>query len=126
MHYHAADDDHLCYYCGMPATSVDHTVPRAIMYQLADEPQILHDLTVHRRLLVPCCLECNSLLGSDFDDTLADRKSRLKAKLRNRYAKYLRIPDWTDSELGRLSRGFQGFVLRGLQIRDQTRRRLSW
>ena len=75
-----------CYYCGLPATSKDHAVPRALLRALADDPDALRHIMWNRRETVPCCRECNCLLGASVQNTLEERKAFLKERLRRRYA----------------------------------------
>jgi hypothetical protein len=104
------------------ADSVDHVPPRAA------RPQIIALGLASRYPFqeVPACRECNSALGYAGPWHLAQRKVWIKRWLRRRYAKYLRIPMWTDSELGRLGPQFQQFVIAGLARKAEVEHRLRW
>lgn len=117
----------VCFYCGVPADSVDHVIPRSLLRDLADDPQALASLTASGRVLeVDACRECNSRLGNVYDDTLEDRRARLKKKLRSRYRRLLEMPDWTDSELGRLGPYLQRRVIVKAAERDWIRARIAY
>lgn len=117
----------VCFYCGAPADSIDHVVPKSLLRDLADDPQAQALLTARGRILeVDCCRQCNSLLGSDYDQTLAERKARLRRRLRRRYARLLDMPDWTDSELGHMGRYLQQYILAHSAQRDWVRERLTY
>jgi len=115
-----------CYYCGLPANSKDHAVPRAVMTTLADDPDALRHIMWNRRETVPCCRECNCLLGASVQDTLEQRKAFLKEKLRRRYRKFLAIPNWTDAELTEMRGGLRRYVVFGLKKKAVVIRRLRW
>ncbi len=123
------DDITPCYYCGLPATTVDHVIPQSLIKDLA----ILEDDYVTRQLYdrhrvreVDACRECNSALGAQYFDTLAKRKQWVQAWLRKRYKRVLVTPPWTDSELGQLSRRLQAHVIQSLDEKRVLLRRLGW
>lgn len=117
----------VCFYCGQAADSIDHVVPKSLLRDLADDPQAKALLIARGRILeVDCCRQCNSLLGSDYDQTLAERKARLRQRLRRRYARLLNMPDWTDSELGHMGRYLQQYILAHSAQRDWVRERLAY
>ena len=84
-------------------------------------------LVARRRLLtVPCCRECNSVLGASYQETAAERKDELKRRMRKRYEKILAMPNWTSGELAQLSPRMMEYVLTGLVLRDFIKERLQW
>ena len=113
----------VCYYCGQPADSIDHVTPRAIKEMCHGEHP--NPVTATTETVI-ACRECNSALGSRFFETLADRKAAAKDHIRRKYAKYLRMPAWTDQELETLGPSLRGYVRRSLAIQKLTRMRLSW
>lgn len=116
-----------CSYCGVPADSIDHVVPRSLLRDLADDPQAKATLIARGRILeVDCCRQCNSLLSDNYDQTLAARKARLRVRLRRRYARLLDMPDWSDSELGHMGRYLQNYILTHGAMRDWIRERLTY
>lgn len=117
-----------CYYCGLPAESVDHVVPQALLdewIRLGDLENY-HKATRGRRLTVPSCQQCNSILGCKLDQTLEHRKLRLKARLRTKYQRVLGMPDWTPEELDKLGPRLREHVESGLRLRALARRRIAW
>lgn len=119
----------VCYYCGEPAESTDHVVPQAILKSLRilDDEEVTRELVRRNRILmVDCCLDCNSRLGAIYSSNLEARRQVLKYKLRRKYRRLLAMPDWDDSDLGRLGPGLQEFVLIRLVKRDRIRRRLAY
>jgi len=115
-----------CYYCGLPATSKDHAVPRALLRALADDPDALRHIMWNRRETVPCCRECNCLLGVSVQNTLEERKAFLKERLRRRYTRFLSIPDWSEEELFEMSGRLRRYVVSGLKKKAVALARLRW
>jgi hypothetical protein len=114
--------EYSCVYCGLTASTVDHVPPSSV------RPTLIH-LGLALRFPfqeVRACAECNSALGARPLWTVGSRRAYIKQWLRNRYARYLRIPDWTDSELAKLSPDMQTFTLQGLAVRDVTRQRIGY
>ena len=112
-----------CYYCGELATTVDHVPP------LSARPNILAFGLAGRYPFteVPACRDCNCCgLNDRALWTLASRRRFVKQWLRRRYRKYLRIPEWDESEIGRLGPAMQRYVLHGLAMKEQIERRLAW
>lgn len=93
-----------CYYCGEKAECEDHVIPHSLLY-----PEGVNRRGWERDTL-PSCTECNSLLGSEVFDTLAERKSHLESKLVARYANELRSPTWTEKELAELGDSLQWYA----------------
>ena len=118
-----------CYYCGDPADTVDHVVPRSVIESITDsgvDDLIAAALRRRRRLLVPACRECNTLAGAKYHETLAERTDYVRERLARKYRKALAMPDWSASELVDLSDGLRGLVINGLYERDLIRRRLRY
>jgi hypothetical protein len=112
-----------CYYCGLHADARDHVIPVSVWrsYEsLGLEPP------KQRILIVPCCSECNSLLGASIQETLADRKKAIKKILRKRYAKILAMPEWYDDELEALSPKLQEWVRASIAVKEAVKERLEW
>jgi hypothetical protein len=118
-------EGHACYYCGMMASGVDHVIPLVVWKQLGHLKPI-EEILAGRILSVPCCRECNLLLGASIQDTLVQRKAELKRRLKQRYTKFLRMPTWTDEEIMVMSFRLQEFIRRGEKIKLRTLQRLRW
>lgn len=112
-----------CYYCGLPASSVDHVVPRAFLSAISGV-----DLSVnrHRILTVPACRECNSLLGASYQGTLEERKAHLKSILKTRYRKLLSSPPWSEAELEEIGPHLREEIERNMRNRDLIEARIRW
>lgn len=114
---------HVCVYCGVPADTIDHVPPSSVRATLLQA-----GVTRWRFVEVDACHECNSLLRADLPWTVTERKRKIKDELKRRYATYLRIPSWSDREIGEhTSTGLLGSHIReGLFIRDVILQRLEW
>ena len=118
-----------CYYCGIVADSTDHVIPRATIktLQTLDDKSIKQLLQHPNRVTtVDACCECNSLLGASYQNTLAERKSELKKRLRRKYKKVLQTPDWTDEELSKLGYTLQTYITHCLYLKEILKKRLKW
>ena len=110
-----------CYYCGMPGGTIDHVPPQSI------RPGLLKDgITRWEFVEVRACHECNSILSSQPPWTLGARKQKIKRKLADKYANYLEMPDWEDSELGRLGDVLGDYVASGVLMKEMLKKRLKW
>ena len=118
-----------CYYCGLPADSIDHVVPQSILeaaVMAGDMESYLGLIGWGRTLIVKSCRQCNSLLGASLQHTLAERKAELKARLKRKLARDLNIPDWTEVELEELGPRLRQVVTDGLERKHQAQARLRW
>ena len=111
-----------CVYCGMPATTTDHVPPLSWRKFLIEEfPE------EYKFMLVDCCRECNSLLGSRLIFTITERKKFLKEKIQRIYAKYLyRTKDFSEEELDEMGRTLRSQIQLSLLIKKVTLERLKW
>lgn len=110
-----------CTYCGLPASSQDHIPPQAyrkFLSETGDTRFPFHE--------VPACKECNSGLGAVHLWTVTARKRYVKLRLRRKYAKYLKIPNWTDEERAELGPGLLADLRSAEAIKHVTQQRLAW
>jgi len=89
----------------MPADTMDHVIPRTHLYGTD---------SYAREYVIPACKECNSLLGNRYFETIGERASYLLAKYESRYAKYLRIPDWSEEEMESVGRSLKSKIRAGM------------
>jgi len=111
-----------CYYCGLPASTVDH-VPPKVMRQRIEELGLKARYEYHE---VKACHECNSALGARAILTLPERKRFMKAWLRRRYRRLLRIPAWSDSEIAQLGYTLRTSVLSHILASEVIKARIGW
>lgn len=88
---------YLCFYCGVPADTVDHVPP---LSRISDYE--FKRLKHERYYKVPCCRECNNLAGASLQDNLVARAEHVKDKLSRKYRKHLMAIEWSEDELQEL------------------------
>jgi len=116
-----------CYYCGLPATGIDHVIPQALLREFLffqgeglDYPS---DVKFYR---VPSCKQCNSALGSRMFRTMADRRQAVKDYLQRKYAKLLRSPDWSEDEMAELGKTLRSHIRGRMALKTLVRQRIAW
>lgn len=116
-----------CFYCGVPADSVDHVIPQSLLLAVAAlDPRIARYLVRARSRVVPACRECNSALGSEVYRTMEDRRNAAKKHLRRKYRRALALPSWTAAEIRSLGFTLRTYVESGLRLQQLTEERLRW
>jgi len=107
----------------MPGDARDHVIPRSVLQTLADTGI---EINKSRIKIVPCCHECNCLLGASFQETIAERKKYLKQRLRHKYRAILKIPHWTEEEINELGYVLKQDLLCTLKKKEMLLLRLKW
>lgn len=107
----------LCAYCGLYATTLDHFVPVSVAAYVIVNPK--------DKVLIPSCSECNGLAGSKLFKSVGAKRRYIRQRLRKRYARLLKMPDWADEELEKLGWTLRKSIEVALRQRDQVRQRLS-
>jgi hypothetical protein len=120
------DDATPCYYCGRPASAVDHVIPKAVLRSIGDDKESLQKTTNHRVLTVPTCRECNTLLGATTQSTLKGRKAYLKERIRRRYKQVLKTPYWNEEDIGELGPTLRQAVRGAINMKKEILARLRW
>lgn len=116
-----------CYYCGMPADSIDHVLPQSAVAKVANSGLgIAESLTTAHTEYVHACRDCNGRLGKRIFQTLADRKRFIKTRLRRKYQSLLESPAWTEEELNNLGPELQRYVRQQQHLRYVVQARLRW
>jgi hypothetical protein len=110
-----------CYYCGVPADSIDHVTPKTIANRIAEV-----EIEPTRIFTVPSCRECNVLLGPKWYPTLTARKLALKDLLRKRYRKLLDCPDWHEDEILKLGPTLESHIRKQVKLKIFIRDRIRW
>lgn len=113
-----------CFYCGLPADTQDHVIPQSKLGDL--EALGIKTMWSQRTWDVPACLECNSALGDRLFRNINERKRWVKNWLRRRYAKYLKMPQWTEDELRELGYSLRQNVQDHIDAKQTLLMRLRW
>ena len=115
-----------CYYCGLPGDQIEHVIPRVVLRSLNDFPELKARFTRGRKLIVPACRECNTLLGASLQKTLQERKAYLKERLRRRYKRLLAMPVWEEYELEEMGPHLRQNIEANIKKAELIRERLAW
>ena len=110
-----------CYYCGLPASTIDHVPPRSVRPMLLEQSHYSWSFTE-----VDACYECNSWLGTKQPWDVVGRKAAVKEHLRKKYAYYLDIPNWSAQELADLGPSLLAHVTQSIILNKLTKQRLDW
>ncbi len=118
-----------CYYCGLPADAIDHTIPQGLLkiMELLDDDvseALLKELPWLTQ--VPSCGQCNSVLGSRIFPTMRERKEAVKSYLRKRYARILKTPLWTEEEIDDLGYNLKRMVQNRQNLKQVVAQRIRW
>lgn len=96
------DRRYLCWYCGDHATQRDHVIPHSLVGE-----KVRRWAGVD---LVECCPECNSLLGTNLFQTMAQRCAFLAVKLRKKHRLASGRVEWSEEELCELTGSLQSYI----------------
>ena len=102
---------YICFYCGLPAGTVDHVPP---LNRVTELKVSQHEV---RYLKVPSCSECNLLATDELHDDIFIRQEFVKNKIKNKYKKYLRYPDWDDDEIDALGYRLKQSVMALMELK---------
>ncbi len=100
---------HECAYCGWTGDTRDH-VPALSTFWLGSR-QMSKKSGQNWKKTVPCCRECNSLLGAFPSSNLRERADHLIEQYEKRYKKLLSQPVWGEEELETLGPSIKKYVL---------------
>lgn len=108
-----------CTYCGEPADTLDHVVPRSYL------PPGVSVVTYNRKYVVPACAECNCCLSNKAYHTVGSRAGYLAKRYARRYrAELLQVP-WTDDELSELDMRLRQYVRTHLNMKTVALERIA-
>lgn len=106
----------LCIYCGKPGFTRDHLLPR----------RWSGDAKRHFVVIVPACGTCNTVLNDTLTWSITERRALCHARLRRKYAKILRIPDWSEEELREFGSDMRGYIEDGMAKKQEVLEMLDW
>lgn len=110
-----------CFYCGAPADTVDHQPP---LSRVCDYEAL--GLANERYVKVLACRECNTLLMDSLQDTLIDRHDELKIRLRKKYDRYMRLPNWTEDQLDEMGTLMRKEIRRSMRLKGAVAERIEF
>jgi hypothetical protein len=103
-----------CIYCGDLATAEDHWPPVAVTGEAGSG------------LLLPSCMECNAFAGAEFPYELRERMELVKRRLKTKYKKFLRHPEWSGKETRELSENLRREFRAWNEMKRVVNERLAW
>lgn len=106
----------VCTYCGDPAGTRDHLMPRG--YTGNTVRQVI--------AVVPACGNCNSRIGDTFAVSVSERREVAQASIHKSYKRLLAVPDKTPEDLRTLGPTLRTVARQNNLKREWLRGRLSW
>jgi hypothetical protein len=107
-----------CSYCAEISDTFDHVPPVSFAgWDKANAP-------MNKKVGVPACKECNTLLSNRLLMTVGERASYLARKYGKRYKKVLAFEDWDQEELEELGYNLKQSILASLVIKHSVALRI--
>jgi hypothetical protein len=107
----------VCVYCGMPAYTRDHLLPRPAT----------GDALRRFVAVVPSCGECNTAINDRGSHRITERRELAHEHIARKYRKFLELPDrWPPSELRQLGPILRKSVRDGIAKGVVAQARLAW
>lgn len=106
----------VCIYCGRHAGTKDHLLPRPWSGDTARQFVAT----------VPACGTCNSLLGATITVSITERRLIAHRRIRKKFAKVLRTPDYTPEQIDEFEGSLREFVLDAMDKKAEVLRMLAW
>jgi hypothetical protein len=91
-----------CWYCGDVATSRDHVIPHAATG--------LNNRRYEGVELIECCANCNSILGANLFNTLAERVEFLAKRFCAKHKLNRPHIEWSEDDLNELTGNLRQYV----------------
>lgn len=85
-----------CFYCGLPADTMDHVIPISHLAALLDAGFIKYSQ------IVPACQECNCLAGSNVFEDFFEKRAYVRTRLQKRYKDLLKMPYWFPEQIAEM------------------------
>lgn len=91
-----------CWYCGEVATSRDHVIPHSTTGRNKRRYEGVE--------LIECCASCNSILGANLFDTLAERVAFLARRFRDKHKLNKPHVEWSEEDVAELQGNLRQYV----------------
>lgn len=112
--------DDPCVYCGAMSTGWDHVPSIAAARGAIEAGCHVDDPRKYR-----CCPECNTILGTSTETTVTGRRQIVRAKLRIKYATYLKMPQWDAEDLSEMEPRMAQHIRDCMRFAIHVRQRIS-
>lgn len=100
-----------CFYCGERATQDEHVVAQ------------VYDVETWT---VRSCWECNALAGQEPFATITHKHEYIRDRRRLRYAKLLKMPEWTEDDLDEMGTNLRNTIIAYQRARDVVKTQIDW
>jgi|TARA_Y100000310_G_scaffold47517_1_gene44098 hypothetical protein len=107
-----------CTYCDDIAEDLDHVIPHS--YASSSGVRLYK-----KELVVPCCKECNGLLGDKLFFLIGERAAYLGDRYTKRYKKILDTPMWEKEEIEELGCSLKSMIQRGICLKEKVTKKLA-
>jgi hypothetical protein len=112
---HDSFNGHLCFYCGERGNSRDH-IPATSYAEFFEG---------YERIIVRCCVLCNSLLGNRPYHTIQRRAEFLLYKYPVRFRKALDSPFWSEEDIAELGGILKRSIIRAMAKKKMAERKIE-
>ena len=106
----------VCVYCGNPAGTKDHLLPR----------NITGNTWRHLVAVVPACADCNSRIGDRVEPNVAERRKIAQLSIERKYRHLLLRPVKTAADLRELGPALRSVAVKNNAKAEAVRLRLAW
>lgn len=100
-------DETRCVYCGEPGESRDHFLPLKYAHLVTD---LQHVNLQPLKFIVPACMSCNRIANDRVFRSVAGKRRAIHDRLREKNAKLIASPDWSDEELDELGPTLRQYI----------------
>ena len=108
----AGFNERVCIYCGDWATVWDHV------------PPLIYATGYNTHIKYPSCRLCNGYLNAYNSTNIMERKEYLKEKYKQKYSKFLKIPDWDLWEFGHLDKKLSEYIKGSISIQKEIKNKI--
>lgn len=106
----------VCVYCGRPADTKDHLIPRPVSGD-----------TMRRFIAtVPACRQCNTLLSATLTASITERRQEAHARLRRHHRKVLRTRTFTTEELSEFGPMLRADIVSSVALKAEILTLFDW
>jgi hypothetical protein len=112
-------DQTICTYCGADAECKEHVIPVVYFGQK-------RRYGTNENWVVPACDTCNLLAGSNVFFTIPSKAEYILKRFKQRHAKVLKMPAWTDDELKGLDYKLRKMIFASLVAKRVAQERLEY
>lgn len=122
-HYKFYCRDTKCYYCGDPASTIDHCPALSVAYAYGADYFTGRNIKFWK---VPACRQCNAILGNKPLNHLHQRVRHIYDRLQSKYEKYMKMTEWHPEEIAELNGWLREYVQTQSDFQQYMERRFQY